>query len=103
MQAHTSHCLQPLDVTFYSSLKASFSRECDSFMKANAFNKITPYDIASLFNNAYSRVANIEKGISGFKTTGIFPLDTDRFSEDDFATLTPRGPELVEVVDKACR
>ncbi|XP_046683563.1 MFS-type transporter clz9-like [Homalodisca vitripennis] len=97
---HTSHRLQPLDVTFYSSLKAAFARECDSFMKVYAFTKITPYDIASLFNKAYIRVANIEKGVSGFDKTGIFPLDTETFSEEDFTVLNPNESALVSVVDE---
>lgn len=97
---HTSHRLQPLDVTFYSSLKSAFGRECDSFMKSHPLTKITPYELASIFNKAYIRVSNIEKGVSGFKSTGIFPLDTDKFSEDDFVVLTHEEPKLVSIVDE---
>ncbi|KAG5877520.1 hypothetical protein JTB14_020543 [Gonioctena quinquepunctata] len=34
---------------------------------------------------AYEKVANIDKGVSGFKTCGIFPLDPTKFSDSDFA------------------
>ncbi|KAG5875273.1 hypothetical protein JTB14_033481 [Gonioctena quinquepunctata] len=34
---------------------------------------------------AYEKVANIEKGVSGFKTCGIFPVDPTKFSDSDFA------------------
>lgn len=30
---HTSHRMQPLDVTFYGPLKAAYKRECDLFLK----------------------------------------------------------------------
>lgn len=82
---HCSHRLQPLDVTFYSTLKAAFKRECDTYMKTNRLVKITPYDLAGLFNKAYSRVATIAVAVSGFKTTGIYPFDRTLFTDDDFA------------------
>ncbi|KAG5894201.1 hypothetical protein JTB14_037763 [Gonioctena quinquepunctata] len=37
-----------------------------------------------LFDKAYCKVASIEKGISEFKSTGIFPCQTDIFNEGDF-------------------
>jgi len=85
---HSSHRLQPLDITFFSSLKAAFNKECDNFLKSHPHEKITPYDIAAIFNNAYVRVANIEKGVSGFAAAGIYPLDTQKFNEQDFAVQT---------------
>jgi hypothetical protein len=58
---HTSHRLQPLDVTFYGPLKAVFHRESDLFIKTKGSGKITPYDLAGIFNKAYSQVATIAK------------------------------------------
>lgn len=81
---HTSHRLQPLDVTFFGPLKKAYYRECDLHMKSHNLVKLTPYDVAALFQKAYSRVAAIDKGISGFKTTGIFPINANIFSDDDF-------------------
>ena len=80
---HCSHRLQPLDVTFFSSLKASFNQECDNFMKSNPHQKITPYDICPIFSKAFTRIANIEKGVSGFSKTGIFPLDPVSYTHLD--------------------
>lgn len=87
---HTSHKLQPLDVTFFAALKNAYSRHCNSFLKSKITNsefedKITPYDVAEIFKLAYDQVANIEKAVSGFKACGIFPLNCDKFTEDDFA------------------
>lgn len=81
---HTSHKLQPLDVTVYSPLKAAFNRECDLFIKGKNLEKITPYDVAGLFTKAYGNIATISKAISGFKTTGIHPLDPNVFSDEEF-------------------
>jgi hypothetical protein len=45
------------------------------FIKATGLEKITPYDLAGIFNKAYFQVATIASGDSGFKVTGIYPLD----------------------------
>lgn len=94
---HTSHKLQPLDVTFYAPLKNAFNKECDYFMKSNyrPNQKITPYDIASIFSKAYLRVATLEKAVSGFEVCGIHPFNPNKFSEDDFAP----AQSVVEQID----
>lgn len=84
---HSSHRLQPLDVTFFGPLKKAYNKECDLFMKSNNMVKITPYEIAGLFNRAYTKVACLDKGISGFKATGIFPMNPAIFSDEDFVEV----------------
>lgn len=81
---HSSHRMQPLDVSFFGPLKKAFRSECDLQMKNNSFQKLTHYDVASLFNKAYSRVATIAKGIAGFKASGIFPINPNVFTNEDF-------------------
>ncbi|KAL3281653.1 hypothetical protein HHI36_004859, partial [Cryptolaemus montrouzieri] len=51
------------------------------------YNKITPYEITGLFNEAYARVASLNKRISGFKATGIFHMNRAVVSEDDFVAV----------------
>jgi hypothetical protein len=82
---HSSHRLQPLDVTFFGPLKKANHRECDIFMKVKAQRVIRPDDFAAFFDNAYFSVATtIAKGISGFKATGIYPLNPNVFTDEDF-------------------
>ena len=81
---HCSHRMQPLDVTFYSTLKAAFKREWDLHIKTCHLLRITPYDLAELFNRAYSKVATIAVAVSGFKATGIQPFDSTIFTDVDF-------------------
>ncbi|XP_030767155.1 uncharacterized protein LOC115890931 [Sitophilus oryzae] len=85
---HTSHRLQPLDVTFFSSLKTAYSKECDLHMKTHHYSKIEVTDIAELFAKAYNRITSKEKGLNGFKNTGIFPLDRNLFGEEEFTEMT---------------
>lgn len=56
---HSSHRMQPLDVKFFGPLKKAFKKECDLFIKSQALIKITPYDLAEIFNKAYSSIATI--------------------------------------------
>ncbi|XP_029340979.1 uncharacterized protein LOC115033108 [Acyrthosiphon pisum] len=80
---------KPLDVTFFGPLKQVFKRECDLFMKSNSLVKTTLYDLAELFNKAYSIVATVQKGVSGFSSTGICPMNPNVFTEEDiFAAST---------------
>jgi len=90
---HISHKLQPLDLIFFGPLKTTFNRECDLFLKAHPHEKITMYDLASIFNKSYTKVATMDKGLSEFNNAGIFPLDPDKFTADDFAP----AQELIEV------
>lgn len=96
---HTSHRMQPLDVTFYGPLKAAYKKESDCFMKSHLAERITPYDVASLFNKAYSNVASISKGESGFRVTGIFPMNSDVFTEEDFLPAEILQGESVVIQD----
>lgn len=81
---HTSHKMQPLDVSFFGPLKTAYKKECDLFLKSHFAEKITPYDVASLVRKAFNNVASISKGESGFRATGIFPINPEVFLEEDF-------------------
>lgn len=71
---HTSHRLQPLNVSVFFSLKAAYNpnQSCR--------------EIAELFNKAFGREATPERAIKGFSETGLFPFNTDNFTEEDFAS-----------------
>jgi hypothetical protein len=84
MPPHTSHRLQPLDVTSRGPLKGAFHKESDLFIKAKGLEKITPYGLAEILNKAYSQVSKIPEGLSVFKATAIYLLDPTIFSEEDF-------------------
>lgn len=98
---HTSHRVQPLDVTFYGPLKSAYNSECDKFMRSHPGEKITPYIVADLFNKAFGRVATIEKATKGFEVTGIFPVNPDVFNAEDFAPAENLKPaNLTEPVPR---
>nr|CAH7731547.1 unnamed protein product [Callosobruchus chinensis] len=80
---HTSD-LQPLDLTF--------------LLTNTAYEKILEYELAELLNKAFLKVATMEKSIFGLRTAGIYPLNPDRFTEDDFAAANQMRPLIIEAV-----
>lgn len=95
---HSSHKIQPLDKTFMGPLKKYMAEEIRVWMRANG-RAITHYDIASIFGRAYVRSQCAELAISGFRTTGIYPLNRHVFKDHDFIeTSLDDKPDTDQVV-----
>ncbi|XP_056647226.1 tigger transposable element-derived protein 1-like [Diorhabda sublineata] len=92
---HTSHRLQPLDVTFMFPLNTYYEQETKKWFLNNPGKVITLYQVGELFGNAFKRAANAQNAINGFKATGIYPYNPDVFPEELFkpAETTDRLPE----------
>ena len=89
---HTSHRLQPLDLTFFGPLKHAYNREVDKWMLCNPAICVRDYDLCEIFTPAYNRVASVDKAVNGFRCSGILPFNPDVFEEEDFgpSTVTER-------------
>ena len=70
---HTTHECQPLDTTFFRSLKSHWQDSCHRFYQSNPGNP--PINI-----------------INGFKTTGVYPLNRHAIN------VTPSEGELIHFV-----
>lgn len=71
---HSSHRLQPLDVSVYGPLKTRYNQTCAEYMTSNAGKPITIYNIAELSAKAYIEAFNKANLIKGFEKTGIWSL-----------------------------
>lgn len=71
---HTSHCIQPLDVSFYGPLKTAYSQACSDFLTSHPGQTIGLKDIAKLFGITFAIAASSNNAIKGFQPTGIEPL-----------------------------
>jgi hypothetical protein len=92
---HTSHKMQPLDVTFFGPLKTNYNHELNKWMVNNPGKRVAVYDIGELFASAYLKAACAEKAVNGYRATGIFPYNPDVFSETDFAPSAVTDQPLV--------
>ncbi|XP_040155039.1 uncharacterized protein LOC120895601 [Anopheles arabiensis] len=81
---HTSHKLQPLDVTFMGPLKTYYSSAIGTFMKNNPAKSVSLYNIPSLVKEAFEKAATRSTARNGFSATGIYPFNPSVFKEDDY-------------------
>ena len=85
---HCTHKMQPLDRTFFKSLKSGYNAAADTWMVANRGRKISFNDIAEIFCVAYNKVATVEKSVNGFRVCGLWPFNDHVFSDEDFVEVT---------------
>ncbi|KAJ8939214.1 hypothetical protein NQ314_011202, partial [Rhamnusium bicolor] len=92
---HTSGKLQPLDKTVYKSFKSNFNIACNDWMDMNPGKTITIYEISGLLGIAYPKSFMPTNIINGFRSTGIWPLNRNIFSDEDFlsSSVTDRPLE----------
>ena len=91
---HTSHKLQPLDRTVYGPFKRYYNSVLGNWMKENPVTAFFIYGIAQLAKQPFELAFTPKNILSGFPSTGIFPLNPDVFTNDDFtpSTIKDRPP-----------
>ncbi|XP_060879229.1 uncharacterized protein LOC132951434 [Metopolophium dirhodum] len=99
---HCTHRLQPLDVAFMKPLSLYYSDEVKKWLREHAKDHrvVTQFQIASLFGKAYLKASTMTTAISGFRATGIWPVDANIFKEHDFLASAATDIDLnVSVTD----
>lgn len=105
LPSHTTHYLQPLDRSFFRSLKHYFKEACNSWMinhyrpnnphsEVDNLRKIGRLQFGELLFKAWGQAATPQNAISGFKATGVVPLD--RTAIPDFAFITDQNSEELQ-------
>jgi hypothetical protein len=78
---HTTHLLQPLDVSVYSSVKKEWRKIIKNHFEESNFRSVDKSDFAELF----AKLVNSNKAfcrrhiVAGFESTGIFPFNPTAF------------------------
>ena len=100
LPSHTSHRLQPLDVSFFRSLKSKFDEEVRLWLRNHAGRRLCEDQISELFCHAYQKVASIKNAVSGFRKSGIEPFNRELYKDADYSgTLMTYRPPPVPVDD----
>jgi hypothetical protein len=91
--------MQTLDVSFFKSLKLKYNKAVRLWIRRHPGRPVTEYQIAELFNTAYSQAATVGNALAGFRSTGIVPFNPDIFTEADFqaAKVTERDLSDIEL------
>lgn len=77
LPSHTTQALQPLDRAFFKPLKHYYRKEARLWSTNHPGRKITRLQAGELIGKAWGKSASVQTGLSGFKATGIFPLNPE--------------------------
>ena len=75
LQPHTTHEMQPLDTSVFSSLKTHWQDICHDYLQQHPGCVITKYQFSGLFSEAWGKALVPISIISGFKCTGVYPFN----------------------------
>jgi hypothetical protein len=100
MPAHSSHLLQPLDVSCFASLKRAYGRQIEQLMR-DGVNHIDKSDFLTAYQRARTEAmipANIR---NGFAATGIVPFDPNRvLAKLNTQIRTPTPPPTLPLLQQ---
>ena len=82
LPTHTSHKLQPLDVSVFSPFKTYFKYERAAWMAKYPGIEIKRAELAELGSKSLQKALSSSNIIGGFKRTGIWPINPDALADD---------------------
>ena len=81
---HTTHKLQPLDVSFFKSFNHHYDKAIENWLRSHPGRVVTIYQIPHLINEAFGKSAVVGIAHNGFRRTGIYPFNDSIFRDDEF-------------------
>ena len=89
LPSHTSHILQPLDIGVF---KMGYAKACRRYLMANPGRVITSEVIASLVGETWAHSITPVNILSGFKKSGISPMNPSEVSDRMLAPSIASNP-----------
>ncbi|XP_005094673.1 uncharacterized protein LOC101845836 isoform X2 [Aplysia californica] len=94
---HSSRIVQPLDLTSFKNLKHAWYEEVMKYQEDNS-DTLSKQHFAKVFKSAWDRRGHDgDVLVNGFRASGIFPWNPDRFDRTKLAP--PRMFQTVQTVD----
>ena len=85
---HCSHKLQPLDVGVFRAFKRFYISFCDEWHLSHPGETLPLYYVAELSNKVFVKSCTLENITLSFRRSGIFPFNSNIFTEDEFLPST---------------
>jgi hypothetical protein len=82
---HSTHKMQPLDVSFISPFKTCYFQETENWLKQHENRVVSTYQIGELMGNAYLKSATGQIAINDFRKTGLYPCNRNIFNDYEFS------------------
>ena len=70
---HTTHRMQPLDVSFFKSLKSWYNIEVETYLRSSNGKTVNVYLVSKLVGKAFVKAATMESAVNGFRKAGLWP------------------------------
>ena len=86
---NTTHVSQPLDKGCFGPLKTRWRQICHEFQVQNPGKSVSRYTFSELFSRAWVESMNMANILSGFRCTGIFPLDRSKLIHEESVDPDP--------------
>lgn len=83
---NTTHITAPLDKGCFGPFKTAWKACVHDYMMKNPGKVVTRYSFSPLFNEAWMKSMNVKNILSGFRVSGIYPLNRN-------AVKFPKKPE----------
>ena len=97
---HTSHKLQPLDVSCFKPFKTAYNKAMDNWLRSHPGKTVTIYDIPELVKVAHEVAFTPSNVTKGFQSTGIFPFNSQIFGDVDFMPSSVSDRPLNAIFDE---
>lgn len=94
LPGHTTHRLQPLDVSFFSPLEVYYTQAMEKWLRSNPGSTVSLFQVSKLLGEAYGRAATVSTAISGFKSSGVWPVNRHVFQDHHYAAAEMLNEEI---------
>ena len=92
---HTTHKLQPLDVSFFKPFNTYYNQHVERWLRAHPGRPFGKFQVAAAVCQAFGKAGTVNVAVNGFKKCGIWPVNEHIFEEHDFQpALTTDRPML---------
>jgi hypothetical protein len=91
MPPHTSHLLQPLDVSCYSPLKSAYGHEIGQLARLRVFH-VDKDEFLYVYPRVRTQILSEQSIQSGFRATGLIPFNLERVLSNLTVVRTPSPP-----------
>ena len=100
---NTTHVSQPLDKGCFGPLKAQWRSVCHEFLSQNPGKSVTRFTFSELFAKAWMESMTLTNIVSGFRQTGIYPVNRSKLISQDDSSNSRSGLPYVPVLTPAPR
>ena len=83
--SHTTHLLQPLDDVPFANFKTEWYEAIRLFVRAHCGHKLMKKEFFKTFVPCWKKAITVKNIQSGFKNTGVWPVNRDAISDDQMA------------------